>query len=169
MTGRLQQHALGRLNFTGEVTAAQRLAACKTFLRLETAMIRMRHDAGEPGQAVAKARSAMIDIMLSHLFRYAIESHTRTMGELPSAVSLVALGGYGRERKLSDAEQDALPRLARGAALRILLTRLVDWFNVPPGALVRPKDPLEYVRKLRFLQNVQSIRDYGIAASGMVT
>jgi homoserine kinase type II len=79
------------------------------------------------------------------------------------------LGGYGRERKLSGAEQDALPLLARGAALRILLTRLVDWFNVPPGALVRPKDPLEYVRKLRFQQSVQSIRDYGVAASGLVT
>jgi homoserine kinase type II len=78
------------------------------------------------------------------------------------------LNAYGRERKLSDAEQDALPLLARGAALRILLTRLVDWFNVPPGALVRPKDPLEYFRKLRFQQSVASMRDYGVAASGLV-
>ena len=78
------------------------------------------------------------------------------------------LNAYGRERKLSDAEQDALPLLARGAALRILLTRLVDWFNVPPGALVRPKDPLEYARKLRFQQGVKSMRDYGVAASGLV-
>ena len=44
----------------------------------------------------------------------------------------------------------ALPILARGAALRFMLTRLVDWLNVPPGALVKPKDPLEYYRKLRF-------------------
>jgi homoserine kinase type II len=78
------------------------------------------------------------------------------------------LNAYGRERKLSEAEQDALPLLARGAALRILLTRLVDWFNVPPGALVRPKDPLEYVRKLRFQQGVKSIRDYGVEQSGLV-
>jgi homoserine kinase type II len=78
------------------------------------------------------------------------------------------LNAYGRERKLSGAEQDALPLLARGAALRILLTRLVDWFNVPPGALVRPKDPLEYVRKLRFQQSVGSIRDYGVEQSGLV-
>jgi len=74
------------------------------------------------------------------------------------------LSAYGRERKLSDDEQDALPLLARGAAIRFLLTRLVDWLNVPPGALVRPKDPLEYVRKLRFHQNVKSVRDYGLAA-----
>jgi homoserine kinase type II len=78
------------------------------------------------------------------------------------------LGAYGRARKLSDAEQRALPLLARGAALRFLLTRLVDFLNVPRGALVRPKDPLEYVRKLRFQQSVASIRDYGVAASGLV-
>src|ERR1700704_5429790 len=79
------------------------------------------------------------------------------------------LNAYGRERKLSGTERDALPLLARGASLRILLTRLVDWFNVPPGALVRPKDPLEYVRKLRFQQSVASIRDYGVEQSGLVT
>jgi homoserine kinase type II len=69
---------------------------------------------------------------------------------------------YGRERKLSEAEADVLPLLARGAAIRFLLTRLVDWLNVPPGALVKPKDPLEYVRKLRFHQNVAGVRDYGL-------
>jgi homoserine kinase type II len=78
------------------------------------------------------------------------------------------LGAYGRERPLSQAEQDALPLLARGAALRFLLTRLVDFLNVPEGALVRPKDPMEYVRKLRFQQGVSGWRDYGVAASGQM-
>ena len=78
------------------------------------------------------------------------------------------LGAYGRERQLSEAEQDALPLLARGAALRFLLTRLVDFLNVPEGALVRPKDPMEYVRKLRFQQGVSGWRDYGVAASGQM-
>ena len=72
------------------------------------------------------------------------------------------LQAYAQVRPLSDAERNALPLLARGAALRFLLTRLVDWFDVPPGALVRPKDPLEYCRKLRFHQAVKSVRDYGI-------
>ena len=72
------------------------------------------------------------------------------------------LQAYAQVRPLSDAERHALPLLARGAALRFLLTRLVDWFDVPPGALVRPKDPLEYYRKLRFHQAVASVRDYGI-------
>lgn len=76
------------------------------------------------------------------------------------------LNAYTRERKLSAAEQEALPLLARGAAMRFLLTRLVDWLNVPPGALVKPKDPLEYVRKLRFHQSVTSMNDYGFEHSG---
>lgn len=76
------------------------------------------------------------------------------------------LAAYGRERALSGAEQAALPLLARGAALRFLLTRLVDFLNVPAGALVRPKDPLEYVRKLRFHQSVGSMADYGVDAPG---
>ncbi len=78
------------------------------------------------------------------------------------------LGAYGRERPLSADEEAALPLLARGAASRFLLTRLVDWLNVPAGALVKPKDPLEYVRKLRFHQSVSSARDYGLMPPGLV-
>jgi homoserine kinase type II len=72
------------------------------------------------------------------------------------------LKSYGKARALSAAERAALPVLARGAAMRFLLTRLVDWLAVPDGALVRPKDPLEYFRKLRFHQSVKSAGDYGI-------
>jgi homoserine kinase type II len=72
------------------------------------------------------------------------------------------LKAYGKVRALSVAEIAALPVLSRGAATRFLLTRLVDWLAVPDGALVRPKDPLEYFRKLRFHQSVKSASDYGI-------
>jgi len=72
------------------------------------------------------------------------------------------LTSYAKTRPLSSPEWEKLPLLARGAALRFLLTRLVDWFDVPPGALVRPKDPIEYLRKLRFHQQVKSARDYGV-------
>jgi homoserine kinase type II len=71
------------------------------------------------------------------------------------------LQAYAKTRALSPAETRALPLLCRGAAMRFLLTRLVDWLDVPAGAMVRPKDPLEYVRKLRFHQAVASTRDYG--------
>jgi homoserine kinase type II len=78
------------------------------------------------------------------------------------------LNAYGRTRPLAEAEQKALPLLARGAALRFLLTRLVDFLNVPEGALVKPKDPLEYVRKLRFQQGVAGLNDYGVTPVGCV-
>jgi homoserine kinase type II len=74
------------------------------------------------------------------------------------------LNAYGKVRALSETELKALPVLARGAAMRFLLTRLVDWLAVPDGALVRPKDPLEYYRKLRFHQSVKSVQDYGLVA-----
>ena len=70
---------------------------------------------------------------------------------------------YHAVRPLQAAERDALPILARGAALRFLLTRLYDWLTVPPGALVTPKDPLEYLRKLRFHQRVGGAADYGLS------
>ncbi|MDP2409566.1 MAG: homoserine kinase [Pseudolabrys sp.] len=72
------------------------------------------------------------------------------------------LKGYGGARAMSGPERDALPVLARGAAMRFLLTRLVDWLAVPNGALVKPKDPLEYYRKLRFHQSVKNAGDYGM-------
>jgi homoserine kinase type II len=71
------------------------------------------------------------------------------------------ISGYEGVRRLGAEEVEALPILCRGAALRFMLTRLVDWLNVPPGALVRPKDPLEYDRKLAFHRRVESARDYG--------
>ena len=52
--------------------------------------------------------------------------------------------------------------LARGSALRFLLTRLYDWLTVPEGALVVPKDPLEYFRKLRFHRGVSDASAYGL-------
>ncbi|MGQ7792278.1 homoserine kinase [Faunimonas sp. B44] len=70
--------------------------------------------------------------------------------------------GYESVRPLSGEERAALPVLARGAALRFLLTRLYDWLTVPDGALVTPKDPLEYARKLRFHQRVRSAAEYGV-------
>lgn len=72
------------------------------------------------------------------------------------------LSNYRKIRPFSDAELDALPLLARGSALRFLLTRLFDLLNHPEGALVKPKDPLEYLRKLRFHQQVSGPAAYGL-------
>jgi homoserine kinase type II len=74
------------------------------------------------------------------------------------------IAAYRAKRPLNGAEIDSLPVLCRGAALRFLLTRLVDWLNVPPGALVRPLDPMEYWKKLRFHQNADHATAYGLIA-----
>ncbi len=76
--------------------------------------------------------------------------------------SRALLRGYMAHRPLSDAEAAALPVLAQGAAMRFLLTRLYDWLNTPPGALVTRKDPLDYYRRLRFHNSAQDASAYGL-------
>ncbi len=73
------------------------------------------------------------------------------------------LESYRAVRPMSASETEALPILARGAALRFLLTRAYDWFHTAPDAYVRPKSPEEYLRKLRFHQRVASLSEYGLA------
>jgi homoserine kinase type II len=68
------------------------------------------------------------------------------------------LQGYDKVRRLGDDERRALPTLARGSALRFLLTRLYDWAHTPPDALVKRKDPNEYLAKLRFHRGVDRWR-----------
>jgi homoserine kinase type II len=74
------------------------------------------------------------------------------------------VAGYESRRPLSDAERAALPVLAHGAAMRFFLTRLHDWHNTPAGALVRPKDPLEYERKLAVHRASPDLVLFGTAA-----
>jgi len=72
------------------------------------------------------------------------------------------LQAYAAKRPLTKDEFDALPLLARGSAMRFLLTRLYDWLNTPVGALVKPKNPIEYLRRLRFHRDVASPSAYGL-------
>ena len=74
------------------------------------------------------------------------------------------IDGYNSIRPLSTVETDALPILCRGAALRFLLTRLYDVLNHPPGAFVKPKDPMDYVARLSFHQGVISPDQYSRSA-----
>jgi homoserine kinase type II len=72
------------------------------------------------------------------------------------------INAYRQQRPLSEEEIAALPILMRGAALRFLLTRTYDWLNPDPNAMVRPKDPREYSKKLRFHNKVRHAREYGL-------
>ena len=74
------------------------------------------------------------------------------------------LTGYANVRTFSNEELAALPVLARGAALRFLLTRLYDWVHTPDDAFVTRKDPLEYLHKLSFHQGVKGPGEYGLEA-----
>jgi homoserine kinase type II len=75
------------------------------------------------------------------------------------------LKGYHSVRPLTPSERQALPLLARGAALRFLLTRAYDWLHTSSNALVSRKDPNEFLRRLRFHRGVQSAGDYGMIDS----
>lgn len=85
-----------------------------------------------------------------------------TDGSFNVTKARLLLQNYRRQRALGPEELAALPLLCRGAALRFLLTRLYDWLNQVPGALVKPKDPLEYWKKLAFHRGVAGIGAYGL-------
>jgi homoserine kinase type II len=76
--------------------------------------------------------------------------------------STALLAGYQSVRPLQSAEIDALPLLARGSALRFMLTRLYDWLTIPDGALVQKRDPREFIRRLRFHRQIRSATEYGL-------
>jgi homoserine kinase type II len=76
--------------------------------------------------------------------------------------SRALLGAYQAVRALSEEEQAALPVLCQGAAIRFLLTRLFDWVNTPADAIVTRKDPIEYLRRLRFHLSAKDGRAYGL-------
>lgn len=82
---------------------------------------------------------------------------------ITAARAMVA--GYESRRPLSAAERDALPVLAHGAAMRFFLTRLHDWHATPAGALVKPKDPMEYERKLAVHRSSPDLVLFGAPAA----
>lgn len=72
------------------------------------------------------------------------------------------LAGYQSVRPLQDAELEALPLLCRGSAIRFMLTRLYDWLTIPDGPLIKKRDPLEYLRRMRFHRQIRSASEYGV-------
>ncbi len=81
---------------------------------------------------------------------------------IDTARAVLLVRGYESVRRLEPAERTALPVLAQGAAIRFLLTRLYDWLNPLPGALVTPKAPLDYLHRLRFHLAAEDAAAYGL-------
>jgi [protein-PII] uridylyltransferase len=92
----LDELAREQLAFTPETSGAERIAACKSFLREAMADLRESHDHGASGLTVEHGRSAIIDALISSLFDQAIALYARMRGPTPAALSMLALGGYGR-------------------------------------------------------------------------
>ncbi|MCW2362716.1 MULTISPECIES: homoserine kinase [Sphingobium] len=84
--------------------------------------------------------------------------------DFDSAVALALIAGYRATHGLTAEEYAALPVLARGAALRFLLTRAYDWINTPANALVTRKDPLAYLRRLDFYAETDAAALFGSAS-----
>lgn len=82
-------------------------------------------------------------------------------GKLDTEKSAALLGAYNAARPLSPGEIKALPLMGRAGALRIIATRMYDWFNPAKDAVVNPKDPREHLHILRFHQNVADAAAYG--------
>ena len=70
------------------------------------------------------------------------------------------IDGYSSIRKLSDNEKNSLKILCQGAAIRFLLTRVFDYLNLIEGAIVKIKDPVEYLKRLEFHNSVKNYKDY---------
>ena len=68
--------------------------------------------------------------------------------------------GYNEVRKISDEERKSIKVLSQGAALRFLLTRVFDYINIVDGAVVKIKDPIDYLKRLEFHKNAKSFEDY---------
>ena len=70
------------------------------------------------------------------------------------------IDGYSSVRQLTEEEKISLKVLCQGAAIRFLLTRVFDYLNLTEGAIVKIKDPIEYLKRLEFHDNVENYQDY---------
>ena len=70
------------------------------------------------------------------------------------------IDGYNSIRKITEIEKNSLKTLSQGAALRFLLTRVFDALNTVEGAMVKVKDPIEYLKRLEFHKNAKNYEDY---------
>ncbi|HZZ20046.1 MAG TPA: [protein-PII] uridylyltransferase [Opitutaceae bacterium] len=92
----LDELALAHLSFTADTSGAERIAGCKAFLKESMADLQTSHDLGANGMAVANGRSDIIDTLITRLFDHAVALYAQMTGPTPAAVSMLALGGYGR-------------------------------------------------------------------------
>jgi len=122
------------LTFEGEVPVLDRTKACREFLRLQTDFIVRAHHAGASGIETTSALSAAVDIMLSHLFDYALRTWEAKRGKLPCPVSLITMGGYGRGELSPHSDIDIMflfPSKSRASLIKPLQEHLTNEILYP--------------------------------------
>ena len=121
MPEEIPARAAAQLAFPGEVSLPERVAACREFLRREQGGLRARHAAGGGGREICREQSWLLDALLGHLFEYALRSYAGPGAGSSLPVTLVALGGYGREELSPWSDVDVMflcsQKIARNAAL----------------------------------------------------
>lgn len=121
MPDEIPARAAAQLAFPGEVSLPERVAACREFLRREQGGLRARHAAGGGGREICREQSWLLDALLGHLFEYALRSYAGPGAGSSLPVTLVALGGYGREELSPWSDVDVMflcsQKIARNAAL----------------------------------------------------
>jgi [protein-PII] uridylyltransferase len=129
MSEPLEEMARAQLGFTATTRGPDRIVACKGFLRDAMTDLRARHDQGASGLEIEHGRSAIVDAMVSRLFDRAIELFASTRGRMPAAVSMIALGGYGRRELAPWSDVDVMflyPTKTKAAVVEPLQAHLTQ-------------------------------------------
>ncbi len=161
---RIRQHAAKRLEFADGAPIGERLPKMKQYMRLEYEMLLRYHRKGDSGEQVAKARSIMLDVLLESLFRFTRETYRAQMGESMRELSVIALGGYGREEVCPFSDVDVMFLYEGGAhkkATKAMFERITEEILYPMwdlklklGYSIRSlKEAMEEAKKEEYSKN----------------
>jgi [protein-PII] uridylyltransferase len=88
-------------------TVAERIAALKKFLKIETQRLHLRHRFGVGGAPVVAARSLIVDLLIQRMAS-AVGAEKGFSEAEPEEFAVVALGGYGRQELAPYSDIDLL-------------------------------------------------------------
>lgn len=118
---RIRKHAQQRFNFTINTDRAARVREYAKFLSLEAQLLKRYHKQGDSGRRVARARAICINVLITHLYNFAVRLYEKEFGKLPCPMALVATGGYGRQEMAPHSDIDIMflfPKRVRTQTIR---------------------------------------------------
>ena len=99
-------HAARELTASNAQEPAALLPLYQRFLKIENHRLLLRHKAGGGGREVCASRATLIDILLRNILALASVRHGDSASDTP--LSLVALGGYGRNELNPSSDVDIM-------------------------------------------------------------